>query len=46
MMILVYDSNLLNQVKITHGLIGTGNAVPYLYPLYPLGKAFFLLSYP
>jgi len=45
MMILAYDSNLLNWVKITHRLAGIGNAVLYSYSLYPLGKAFFLLSY-
>ena len=41
MVILAHDSNLLNRVKITHGLTGMGNRVPYPYPLYPLGKAFF-----
>ena len=45
MVILAYDFNLLNQIKIIHGLTGMGNAVSYPYPLYPLGKAFFPLSY-
>jgi hypothetical protein len=46
MVILAHDSNIMNWVKITHGLTGMGNAVPYPYPLYPLGKDFFPLSYP
>jgi hypothetical protein len=46
MVILAHDSNLLNRVKITHGLTGMSNAISYPYPLYPLGKTFFPLSYP
>ena len=41
MVILIYDSNLLNWVKITHGLTDTGNTVSYAYLLYAPGKAFF-----
>jgi len=46
MITLAHDSNLLNWVKITHGLMSMGNAVSYPYPLYPLGKDFFPIILP